>query len=259
MNRVNDEIQRLGGSVDGTSSKLQDFINSLKLSSTLSPDTDIQKRTTASDLMQSAASAGNLDSFTQYAQQFLEVSRKLNASGQGYQVDYAQVLELAKKFGGDGAATSLQQLYAQKAALEQQQEAAARLERAQRIAQGVSDLAGVRGTDPLEILRSVTGISPEALAKDLGLTTDELVKYLQNQQTDITDLAEILFDLPKRIAQEMVAVLTDNRVPSTGSPGTPNGTPPRGTYDPNYEVLLQVRDGLQRLVNQGEKTALMAL
>ena len=94
------------------------------------------------------------------------------------------------------------------------------------------------------------------------------MKYLQNQQTDITDLAEILFDLPKRIAQEMVAVLTDNRVPSTGSPGTPNGTstsptvpstPPRGTYDPNYEVLLQVRDGLQRLVNQGEKTALMAL
>ena len=85
--------------------------------------------------MQSAASAGNLESFTQYAQQFLEVSRKLNASGQGYQVDYAQVLELAKKFGGDGAATSLQQLYAQKAALEQQQEAAARLERAQRIAQ----------------------------------------------------------------------------------------------------------------------------
>ena len=64
--------------------------------------------------MQSAASAGNLESFTQYAQQFLEVSRKLNASGQGYQVDYAQVLELAKKFGGDGAATSLQQLYAQR-------------------------------------------------------------------------------------------------------------------------------------------------
>ncbi|HEL4101459.1 TPA: tape measure protein [Stenotrophomonas maltophilia] len=269
LNRVNDEIERLGGSIDGTSSKLQDFINSLKLSSTLSPDTDTQKRSTASDLMQSAASAGNLESFTQYAQQFLEVSRKLNASGQGYQVDYAQVLELAKRFGGDGTAASLQQLYAQKAALEQQQEAAARLERAQRIAQGVADLAGARGGDPLEILRNVTGISAEALAKDLGLTTDELAKYLQNQQTDITDLAEILFDLPKRIAQEMVTVLTDSRVPvpasaAPGGGGTPAApaapvAPGRGYTDPSYEVLLQVRDGIQSLARQGEHNALMAL
>lgn len=268
LNRVNDEIQRLGGSIDGTSGKLQDFINSLKLSSTLSPDTDTQKRSTASDLMQSAASAGNLESFTQYAQQFLEVSRKLNASGQGYQVDYAEVLELAKRFGGDGTAASLQQLYAQKAALEQQQEAAARLERAQRIAQGVADLAGARGGDPLEILRNVTGISAEALAKDLGLTTDELAKYLQNQQTDITDLAEILFDLPKRIAQEMVTVLADNRVPvpaaapgGGSSPAAPTAPAAsgRGNPDPSYEVLLQVRDGIQSLARQSEHQALMAL
>ena len=268
LNRVTDEIQRLGGSIDGTGNKMQDFINSLRLSSTLSPETDAQKRSTASGLMQSAAGAGNLESFTQYAQQFLEVSRKLNASGQGYQVDYSEVLELAKRFGGDGSASSLQQLYAQKAALEQQQEAAARLERAQRIAQGVSDLAGVRGGDPLEILRNVTGISAEALAKDLGLTTDELAKYLQSQQTDITDLAEILFDLPKRIAQEMVTVLADNRVPSSGSPTMTGGTqtsqpapssPVRGSYDPNYEVLLQVRDGLQQLVKQGDRASLMAM
>lgn len=218
LNRLNDQIEQLGGSADGAGSKIQDFINGLRMSDTLSPDTDATRRVTANDLMSAAALAGDADAFTQYAQQFLEVSRALNASGAGYQADYDRVLDMAKQFGGEGNAASLEQLYAQREALQAQQEAAARLERAQRIAQGVSDLSGVNGRDPLEILRSVTGMTPDQLAGDLGLSVGELGQYLAAQKTDIGDLADILYDLPKRIAAEMITVLVDREVPVTGSP-----------------------------------------
>lgn len=230
LNRLNDQIEQLGGSASGAGSKIQDFINSLRMSDTLSPDTDAQRRVTANDLMSTAALAGDADAFTQYAQQFLEVSRALNASAAGYQADYDRVLQLAKQFGGDGNAASLEQLYAQREALQAQQEAAARLERAQRIAQGVSDLSGVNGRDPLEILRSVTGMTPDQLAGDLGLSVGELGQYLSAQKTDIGDLADILYELPKRIAAEMITVLVDREVPvasaqpSGGNSGGGNST-----------------------------------
>lgn len=73
----------------------------------------------------------------------------------------------------------------------------------------------------------------------------------------------------KRIAQEMVTVLTDSRVPvpASAAPGGGNTpaapaapvAPGRGYVDPSYEVLLQVRDGIQSLARQGEHNALMAL
>ncbi|MCC8689417.1 tape measure protein [Xanthomonas campestris] len=266
LNRINDQIEQLGGSADGAGSKIEDFIKSLSLSATLSPNTDTQKRATADDLMRSAAAAGNVDSFTQYAQQFLEISRNLNASSAGYQNDYAQVLELAKRFGADGSDGSLQQLYTQRAALQAQQEAAARMERAQRIAQGVSDLAGVNGSDPFQILRNVTGMSPEMLAGDLGLSLPELSDYLTTQQTDIADLADILEDLPERIAQAMVTVLADREVPSYFSSGsnsgsaTPTNTP--STASPNAEgiqVFAEIRDGINLLVRRGTIAELQAL
>ncbi|MCC8686241.1 tape measure protein [Xanthomonas campestris] len=266
LNRINDQIEQLGGSADGAGSKIEDFIKSLSLSATLSPNTDTQKRATADDLMRSAAAAGNVDSFTQYAQQFLEISRNLNASSAGYQTDYAQVLELAKRFGADGSDGSLQQLYTQRAALQAQQEAAARMERAQRIAQGVSDLAGVNGSDPFQILRNVTGMSPEMLAGDLGLSLPELSDYLTTQQTDIADLADILEDLPERIAQAMVTVLADREVPSYFSSGsnsgsaTPTNTP--STASPNAEgiqVFAEIRDGINLLVRRGTIAELQAL
>ncbi|WP_282258487.1 tape measure protein [Stenotrophomonas sp. PS02301] len=267
LNRINDQIERLGGSADGASSKIADFINSLKLSDTLSPDTDAQKRATASDLMESAAAAGNLDSFATYAQQFLEVSRQLNASGAGYQADYAAVMELAKRLGADGSNASLQQLYEKREALQAQQEAAARLERAQRIAQGVADLGGVRGGDPFELLRSVTGMTAEELASDLGLSTDELTEYLKAQQTNISDLAEILYDLPKRIAQEMVSVMVDGvptaagsaTVPAVaGATGTPPSQPGVGSGDTAVlDVLLQVNSGISRLVKMNANAELL--
>lgn len=221
LNRLNDQIAQLGGSADGAGSKISDFINSLRLSDTLSPETDVAKRGTAANLMESAALAGNVDSFIDYAQQMLEVSRRLNASGAGYQADYDRVMSMAKQFGGAG---SLQDLYAQREALVAQQEAAARLERAQRIAQGVSDLAGVKGGDPFDILRTVTGMSAEALAGDLGLSVNELSKYLENQQTDIGDLADILLELPQRIASEMIILLANKEVPITTPAGTTTGT-----------------------------------
>ncbi len=226
LNRLNDQIEQLGGSASGAGSKITDFINSLRMSDSLSPDTDAQRRVTANDLMSAAALAGDADAFTQYAQQFLEVSRALNASAAGYQADYDRVLQLAKQFGGDGNAASLEQLYAQREALQAQQEAAARLERAQRIAQGVSDLSGVNGRDPLEILRSVTGMTPDQLAGDLGLSVGELGQYLSAQQTDIGDLADILIELPKRIAAEMITVLVDREVPVAGAavPGAGSNT-----------------------------------
>lgn len=273
LNRINDQIERLGGSADGASTKIADFINSLKLSDTLSPDTDVQKRATASDLMESAAAAGNLDSFATYAQQFLEVSRQLNASGAGYQADYAAVMELAKRLGADGSNASLQQLYEKREALQAQQEAAARLERAQRIAQGVADLAGTKGGDPLEILRNVTGMTAQELAADLGLTTDELSRYLQSQQTDIADLADILYDLPSRIAQEMVRALVDRDVPAPGGTATTpgagagsNGGVQAGGWGNQgggdqrlVEVMLQVSNGIQRLVTKSENSEMLAL
>lgn len=256
INRINDQIEQLGGSAEGASSKLADFINSLKLSDTLSTDTDVQKRATASDLMQSAAAAGNVDSFTQYAQQFLEVSRNLNASSAGYQADYARVLEIAKQFGGDGTSASLQQLYAQRDALQAQQEAAARLERAQRIAQGVADLAGVNGGDPLQILRNVTGMSADDLAGDLGLSVDGLTDYLTAQQTDIGDLADILYDLPERIAAAMVDALAGQS--STGT-STATGAVGGGATNDIQETLLQVASGIQTLVKQGAHVRLEAM
>lgn len=224
LNRLNDQIEQLGGTASGAGSKITDFIDSLRLSDSLSPDTDAQRRVTANDLMSAAALAGDADAFTQYAQQFLEVSRNLNASAAGYQADYDRVMELAKQFGADGNASSLEQLYAQRSALQAQQEAAARLERAQRIAQGVSDLSGVNGRDPLEILRSVTGMTPDQLAGDLGLSVGELGQYLAAQKTDIGDLADILYELPRRIASEMVTVLVDREVPVSGAPAPGAGS-----------------------------------
>lgn len=221
LNRLNDQIQQLGGSADGAGNKVTDFINSLRMSDTLSVDTDATKRGTASDLMNTAALAGDVDAFINYAQQMLEVSRRLNASGAGYQADYDRVMNMAGQFGG---ASNLHDLYAQRDALVAQQEAAARMERAQRIAQGVSDLAGVKGGDPLDILRTVTGMSADALAGDLGLSVSELSKYLDNQQTDIGDLADILFELPQRIASEMIIALADKEVPAKAPGGTGTGT-----------------------------------
>lgn len=267
LNRINDQIEQLGGSADGASSKIADFISSLKLSDTLSPDTDLQKRATASNLMESAAAAGNLDSFATYAQQFLEVSRQLNASGAGYQADYAAVVEMAKRLGADGSNASLQQLYEKREALLAQQEAAARLERAQRIAQGVADLGGVRGGDPFELLKSVTGMTAEELASDLGLSTDELVEYIRAQQTDISDLAEILYDLPKRIAQEMVSVMVDgapaagvagNAPAAANAPGAPAGQYGGVGNDKEVlDVLLQVNNGISRLVKMNANAELL--
>ncbi|MEA9886114.1 tape measure protein [Xanthomonas campestris pv. raphani] len=266
LNRINDQIEQLGGAADGAGSKIEDFIKSLSLSATLSPDTDTQKRATADDLMRSAAAAGNADSFTQYAQQFLEISRNLNASSAGYQTDYAQVLELSKRFGTDGSNGSLQQLYTQRAALQAQQEAAARMERAQRIAQGVSDLAGVNGGDPLQILRNVTGLSPEMLAGDLGLSLSQLSDYLSEQQTDITDLADILEDMPERIAQAMVTVLADREVPSyfssgsnSSSPATPSTSSAASPSSDNVQVFAEIRDGINLLVRRGTIAELQAL
>lgn len=223
LNRLNDQIEQLGGSASGAGSKISDFINSLRLSDTLSPDTDAKRRVTANDLMNTAALAGDADAFTQYAQQFLEVSRALNASGAAYQTDFDRVLELSRSFGGEGNAATLETLYAQRDALKAQQEAAARLERAQRIAQGVSDLSSVRGGDPLDLLRSITGLSPEALAGDLGMSVGELGQYLAAQQTDIGDLADILYELPKRIAAEMITVLVDREVPLSSPPPSAGG------------------------------------
>ncbi|KAF1692766.1 hypothetical protein CSC62_14120 [Pseudoxanthomonas jiangsuensis] len=265
LNRINDQIEQLGGAAEGASSSIEAFINSLRLSEQLSPDTDATKRVTANDLMSAAALAGDADAFTQYAQQFLEVSRRLNASAAGYQADYDRVLQLAGRFGGEGSAASLEDLYAQRAALQSQQEAAARLERAQRIAQGVSDLAGVNGRDPLEILRSVTGLTPETLAGDLGLSVGELGDYLAAQQTDIGDLADILYELPRRIATELVTVLADREVPvapaagtvpTTGTPGasSSSGATLGNVTDPaalaalqRIEVLLQRQANAQEL------------
>src|SRR5690606_4539823 len=85
LNRINDQIAQLGGAAQGAGGALEDFLNSLRLSDTLSPETDAQRRGTAADLMAQAAASGNVDAFTQYAQQFLEISRALNASGAGYQ------------------------------------------------------------------------------------------------------------------------------------------------------------------------------
>lgn len=221
LNRLNDQIQQLGGSADGAGNKVTDFINSLRMSDSLSVDTDATKRGTASDLMNTAALAGDVDAFINYAQQMLEVSRRLNASGAGYQADYDRVMNMAGQFGG---ASNLQDLYAQRDALVAQQEAAARMERAQRIAQGVSDLAGVKGGDPLDILRTVTGMSADALAGDLGLSVTELSKYLDKQQTDIGDLADILYELPQRIASEMIIALADKQVPVKAPVGAGTGT-----------------------------------
>lgn len=266
LNRINDQIEQLGGAADGAGSKIEDFIKSLALSDTLSPDTDVQKRGTANDLMRSAAASGNVDSFTQYAQQFLEISRNLNASGAGYQADYAAVLQLAKQFGADGSAASLQQLYTQRAALQAQQEAAARLERAQRIAQGVSDLAGVNGGDPLQILRNVTGMTPEALAGDLGLSLSGLNDYLTAQKTDLSDLADILEELPERIAQAMVTVLADRELPTSSTVATtPAGSSTSSTSSSSSstsqdtQVLAQIRDGINVLVTRGNVAELQAL
>lgn len=229
LNRLNDQIEQLGGSANGAGSRIEDFINSLRLSETLSVDTDARRRVTANDLMNTAALAGDSEAFTKYAQQFLELSRNLNASAVGYQADYDRVMELSRQFGTTGSSASLEELYAQRSALQAQQEAAARLERAQRIAQGVSDLAGVRGGDPLEILRNVTGISAEALAGDLGLSVGELSDYLAEQQTDIGDLADILYDLPQRIASEMVIALADAVAPvGAGAGGGGIGQPAAG-------------------------------
>ncbi len=255
LNRLNDQIEQLGGSANGAGSKIKDFIDSLRLSDTLSPETDATRRASAGDLMSTAALTGDVDAFTEYAQQFLEVSRALNASGAAYQADYDRVMALAKQFGADGNSASLEQLYAQRSALQAQQEAAARLERAQRIAQGVSDLAGVNGGDPLEILRTVTGMTATDLAKDLGLTTDQLGQYLERQQTDIGDLADILYELPQRIATEMVIALADRVVPTTtpatGTQGSGAKAPPElqsgrpGAGDP--ELLAELRSVGARL------------
>lgn len=272
LNRINDQIQQLGGSADGAGSKITDFITSLKLSDTLSPDTDRQKRATTQDLMQSAAASGNVDSFISYAQQFLEVSRKLNASSAGYQTDYNSVVALANQFGmGGGNVQSLSDLYAQHDALQAQQEAAARLERAQRIAQGVSDLAGVNGGDPLDILRNITGMSPADLAGDLGLTVDQLGQYLSQQQTDLGDLADILDSLPDRIATSIADVLANRDAPqtsassggtSTSSSGATTGTGdlapgiPEGRSD---QLLAEIKDGILTLVKRGDQQALLQL
>lgn len=267
LNRIQDQIEQLGGTAAGAGSKIEDFINSLKLSDTLSPLTDTQQRTAAADLMKAAVDAGDVDAFTNYAQQFLELSRSLNASGAGYQADYNAVLEASKAFGTTGSSASLQQLYAQQAALQAQQEAAARLERAQRIAQGVADLANVNGGDPLQILRNVTGLSPEALAGDLGLSIQGLSEYLNTQQTNLDDLADILYDLPTRIAQAMIGALADQVVPTTTgtktsgttSPGTGTTTSQSGTATASQEILLQINSGIQALVKAGKTQELLSL
>lgn len=249
LNRVNDQIERLGGAAEGASTRVADFIKSLQLSDTLSTDTDAERRVTANDLMSAAALAGDQDAFAQYAQQFLEISRSLNASGAGYQEDYDRVMEIAKNFGGQGNAASLEDLYAKRAALQAQQEAAARMERAQRIAQGVADLAGVRGGDALEILKNTTGMSPEELAEDLGMSVSELQRYLEEQQTDISDLADILYELPKRIASEMVTALVDRDMPfssSTYQPTSGNATQASTPDSPYLGDLVFVLKNLDK-------------
>ena len=261
INRLNDQIQQLGGSLEGAGNKLADFIASLRLSDTLSPESDATRRGTARSLMDSAAAAGNIDDFTKYATEFLEVSRALNASSKAYLSDYELVQRMAAQMAGNsGAADGLAALYEQRAALQAQVEAAARLERAQRIAQGVADLVGVRGGDPLALLQSLTGISGADLARDLGMSTDELVEYLAEQQTDISDLADILYDLPTRIASELVSVLVDRMaVPAGVTTPAPVLTAPQATgglvSDAQGDVvglLSGIRDGIDQLRRASE-------
>ena len=140
------------------------------------------------------------------------------------------------------------------------------MERAQRIAQGVSDLAGVNGSDPFQILRNVTGMSPEMLAGDLGLSLPELSDYLTAQQTDIADLADILEDLPERIAQAMVTVLADREVPSyfssgsnSSGPATPSTSSAASPSSDNVQVFAEIRDGINLLVRRGTIAELQAL
>ncbi|WP_185761747.1 hypothetical protein [Xanthomonas phaseoli] len=130
----------------------------------------------------------------------------------------------------------------------------------------MSDLAGVNGGDPLQILRNVTGLSPEMLAGDLGLSLSQLSDYLNEQQTDITDLADILEDLPERIAQAMVTVLADREVPSYFSSGSNSGSPPKSSTSAaaspssdNVQVFAEIRDGINLLVRRGTIAELQAL
>lgn len=80
------------------------------------------------------------------------------------------------------------------------------------------------------------------------MSVSELQRYLEEQQTDISDLADILYELPKRIASEMVTALVDRDMPfssSTYQPTTgnaPQASTPESPYLGDLVFVLKNLD-----------------
>lgn len=203
LQQIEDQIAALGGAAADGKNSLKNFLESLRMGD-LSPLTDAQKHQLALQDMQGAAGRGDVSGFTAAAQQFLEISRRLNASGQDFRNDF----DLVNQLGGSGfgGAGNLQDLMAQRDAALARQQQAERLGQARELAQGIADLSDVRGQNFNDVAQGL-GVDLGALAKDLGLGSDAINDYLTSLQVDTADLAQILFDLPDRFAHAMFDVL----------------------------------------------------
>lgn len=249
LEAINAQIEALGGAADSAGRSVADFLQSLGMSADLSPFNDRIRRGMAEDALRTAAASGDVDGFISAAEQFLQISRLLNATGSDYRADFDLVNQLGGAFGtgtGDNTAT-LEQLYAQQAVLQAQQEAARRLDLATQLATNVADLASLQGVSAIDLLGTL-GLDPTRLAADLGLSgVDQLASYLSAQSADADFLAQTLYDLPERIARELFDLLYAQVtgpvvVPDTGtgtvpgSGGTDPGTTPGG-YGPGGPSL----------------------
>lgn len=248
LEAINAQIEALGGAADSAGRSVADFLQSLGMSADLSPFNDRIRRGMAEDALRTAAASGDVDGFITAAEQFLQISRMLNATGSDYRADFDLVNQLGGAFGtgtGDNTAT-LEQLYAQQAVLQAQQEAARRLDLATQLATNVADLASLQGVSAIDLLGTL-GLDPTRLAADLGLAgVDQLAAYLSAQSADADFLAQTLYDLPERIARELfdllyVQVTGPVVAPDTGTgttvPGGGGNLPedPYEPYDPTPE------------------------
>ncbi len=217
--QIEAEIARITGTADDAAGKVRNFMQSLLLSQELSPLPDREKLDVSRSSLLSSVAAKDSEGFIKAAQSFLEISRRLNASGADYTADFELVNSLSSQFGSTtGSNGNLADLIAQRDAILARQRQAERLGQAQELAQGIADLSDVRGVSFTDVASSL-GVDLGALATDLGLNATSMNAYLESLQVDTADLALILLDLPDRFARALFDVLAATNLQLT--PTTP--------------------------------------
>lgn len=169
---------RAARAVSSAATSMQDFADSL-LTGSLSPLNDSQKLQEGMRQLMAASAAGNVSEVQRLAQETLATGQRLYATGSDYRDLFNQVQSIVGNThgvstGGGGGGGDF---------ANQANNAAAQIDPAQRaleakqLAQMIADLAVAQGKTIEEVEKQL-GVPIDKLAKDLGMSSEELGKFI---------------------------------------------------------------------------------